>query len=222
MKELGEAKPGGRSKALAVTLVILVLSLMGNILLATKNIGLSQSQKVEQGENIIANLEWLRDELLFWQEAFGEMAASDESRGDVRLAAGFMAKSMSTGGASLSSSLSNLMSAAQQLQPNSLSSGPGAAGYYMSKLGELLGDISGGNGPLTADEIQELNDAASSFQQLEEAVSEFNFAIKGDRLSMIRLAGGHEWLHIAAKLQELLLVFTEGMTLEASELASSH
>ncbi|MHA7962718.1 hypothetical protein ACX93W_01145 [Paenibacillus sp. CAU 1782] len=217
MKEQGQAKQGGRSKALAITLVILVMSLMGNILLATKNIGFSQSEKVEQGEDIIANLEWIRDELAFWQTAYSEMAASNESGGDARLAAGIMAKSMSKGGADLLS----LLSTAKQLQPNSFSSGPGAVSYYMIELRDLLGDISGGDGALSADEIQELEDAESSFRQLEEAVSQFHFAVKGDRLSMIRLAGGHEWLHIAARLQELLLTFTEGMTLETTDSENS-
>jgi len=217
LKEQKEARQKGRYKALAVTLVILVLSLMGNILLLTKNMGFSQGEKVEQGERIIANLEWLRDGLAFWGEALKEMAASDEARGDVRMTAGFMANSLTTGGAGMSSSLHELTTAAQKLQPNGLSSGPGAASYFVSKLSNLLGDISGGSGTLTADEMLELEEAAYSFQQLEEAVSEFNFAVKGDRLSMIRLAGGHEWLPVAAKLQELLLVFTEGMTLEVSD-----
>ncbi|OBR63102.1 hypothetical protein A7K91_23655 [Paenibacillus oryzae] len=218
MKEQKKAGQGGLSKALAVTLVILVLSLMGNILLLTKNMGFSQGEKVEQGETIIANLEWLRDGLAIWGEALEEMAASDEARGDVRMTAGFMAASLSTVEGSFYSSLFNVMGAAQELQPSNLSNGPGAVSYHMSKLRNLLGDISGGSGALTADEMLELEDAAASIQQLKEAVSEFNFAVKGDRLSMIRLAGGHEWLPVAAKLQELLLVFNEGMTLKLTDL----
>lgn len=210
MKEQQGAKTAGKPKALAVTLIILVMSLMANILLLTQNIGLNQAAKVEQGERILANFVGAKEELSYGQTAIERLQSANGEAGNVRLAVSYLNEAMGNS----FSSLGLLLLEAKELEPDQLSSGIGALSAYMSDVKNLLEDISGGQGELTSEELVELDAVAASFSELSEAVSGFHFSLEGDRLSMIRLAGGHEWLPIASELQRQLLDYTGGMTLD--------
>lgn len=197
-----ERTEGKRPKALAITLVILVFSMMGNILLLTQNIGHKQGRNVEDGEALFAQFAGTVEELGYWRQAVAEPGQREDEAG-ARLAARYAGELTERGG----EDLQLLMASAESMSNAELHGAAEASNAYLTAIRGTLADIGTRTGPLGGTERGALTAIDESLAELLAAAEQFPFYAEGDRNTMIRLANGHEWLHVADELRRIMLEF---------------
>ncbi|MHA6483721.1 hypothetical protein ACX1C1_17675 [Paenibacillus sp. strain BS8-2] len=186
-----------RSFALPITLLLLVMSVMGNVLLYTKNIEHTRGQTEEEGRAIFENFEHSRSELANWSKLASQTAelGSNES-GASRLLAGFLADALSGN----ESGIDALLGTASTLNQSTFAEAPQAYESYAASLQQELTQIRDASGALTESELSALDAMITNFANLDAIIGEFHFTGKDSHNVLIRLAGGHDWLDIAEKL----------------------
>lgn len=196
---------GKRNWALPITLVLLVFSLMGNILLYTKHIEHTRSNTEHSGETIFQGFKDGQEQVAHWSATMQEIGQYMSSEPALaRLTAAHLADSMERDEVGLSV----LMEQAADIDAAVYGEAPEAYKGYEAKLVGELRDIGAGSGPITEAEQGAIGEVQSSFANLTEILSAFHYAMEGDRNSMFRLAGGHDWIEIAAELQKSLNNYT--------------
>jgi hypothetical protein len=185
--------PGKRSVALPVTLLLLVMSVMGNVLLYTKNIEHTRGQSEEEGLAIFNSFEQAREELAYWGE-LAVQAADDE--GLNRVTAGFLAESMDRS----ENGMRSLFVKASGQDKERFAEAPLAYEAFVSGQRETLSTLEASTGPLTASERSALESVRADFAELDAIISEFHFTGKDSSSVLIRLSGGHDWLDVIEKL----------------------
>lgn len=193
---------GKRSWPLAVTMMLLLFSLIGNVLLLTKYMQHNQDEKVRAGEEIYEALVQSRD---YFESMNGmlteleELLESDESH--VRIAAAYVADAALHNG----QSLSKLMEHADKLSDQTLGQAEETANAYVNGIHDQLNRISSESGALSEQDRHYLSDIRNSYEEMTVIMESFHFRIEGIRSAMIRLSGGYDWLEIAEELHQALL-----------------
>jgi len=193
---------GKRSLALPITLLLLVMSVMGNVLLSTKNIGYTRDQTVDEGRAVFTQLEKGKSDLAYWSRLAGEAVASPAAENGIgRVTAAYLSESIARGEAHLGS----LLDTAEKLDVSAFEGAAGAYADFMADRKEKLAAIGAGSGPLADAERAALEGSKTSFEEMEELLTEFHYAGSDNKNVLIRLAGGHDWLPIAAKLRDAVV-----------------
>jgi len=195
-------QPDKRPLALPITLLILVLSVMGNVLLYTKNIEHSQNQSQKEGKAVFTSFEKARDVLNYWSGLADEAKALPaDSSDEARLTSRYLAEAMERG----KEPLEALFVKASELEEAAFANAPADFDAYIDKYREPIKAIGDGSGSLTDAEHAALDAAKSSFAELDGMLAEFHFTGADDRNVLLRLSGGHDWLPIAEKLHKAIL-----------------
>lgn len=188
---------GKRSIALPVTLLLLVMSVMGNVLLYTKNIEHARGQSEEDGLAIYSGFEQARDELAYWSKlAAGAAEEGAADAGANRARAGFLAESMDRSEIGISA----LFVKASEQDKVRFAEAPQAYDDFVASHREALERIEAADGSLSESERSALEAAVSDFAELDAILSEFHFTGKDNSSVLIRLSGGHDWLDLADQM----------------------
>ncbi|MCU6707666.1 hypothetical protein M6D81_02995 [Paenibacillus sp. J5C_2022] len=197
-----QQEKGKRSIALPVTLILLVMSLMGNVLLLTKNININQTNAVEEGGVILDRAKRSLELAQYMEGQMMEVRELSTSDGTAeRLAARYAASSLQRGG----SSLKELMATAELQAAGALEGAGAAAEAYVDSFAyERLTGIGNGAGALDDSERKTIEQLQQSFSELAGALSAFSFAGEGNKSFMIRLSAGHGWHEVAGSVQAVM------------------
>lgn len=192
--------------ALPIMLVLLVMSLMGNILLMTKNIEHSRGNEVEAGEVVYDGFVQSRDHLAVWSGYMDQVVAPKGGEASLsRLSASHLASLV----ASDEGGLSVLMASSAEIGGAEYADAAQQYEGFRKKLAEELAAIGNGNGPLQGSELEKISAVQALFVQLTEQLGQFHYEMEGDRNSLIRLSAGHDWLEIAKELQKTVLSYSK-------------
>lgn len=186
---------GKRSIALPVTLLLLVMSVMGNVLLYTKNIEHTRGQAQEDGLAIYSSFEEAGAELAYWSE-LGQSALQAADAGVSRATAGFLAQSL----ARSESGLGTLFDKAGEIDPERFADARQTYDAFVASRIESLTKMEAAGGPLSQSESEVVASAVEKFAELDAAINEFHFTGKDSSSVLIRLSGGHDWLDVMEKL----------------------
>lgn len=201
-----QKKSGKRPLALPITLILLVMSLMGNVLLLTKNMEHSRGEAFEEGESIFQGFAQSRIDLINWSQSASEIESLSPSDAAIaRLYAKHWAEATDKDG----DGLYKLMVYANRLSADVFPDSAAIYSSYQKKLREELLMIASGNGSLHDGELQLLAGLKASIAELSELLETFHYGMEGDRNAYIRLSAGHDWLDIAEELQKTLKGFVE-------------
>ncbi|RIX54119.1 hypothetical protein D3P08_07690 [Paenibacillus nanensis] len=189
-----------RPIALPVTLLLLVMSLMGNVLLYTKHIEHTRGNAEETGQDIVKAFMSSQFDLEYWSKFAEDISALAVEDGDAaRKRAVHFADALLHSG---DNGLSEIIRIAHDIDDDRFADAPEAYTLYMNQLIARLNAIGEGSGPLNPDEHKAVANMLQSFTGLTEPIAAFPYAAEGSRNALIRIAGGHDWLDLADKLQE--------------------
>lgn len=195
-----QPKQGKRPLALPITLILLVMSLMGNILLYTKHIENTRGNTQEQGQNIYDSFKESQNDVAYWSESLGRIVDYPDSESELaRQAAALFAEDLQRNG---SEGLSAMMSKAAAIDSERFEGAADDYSAYMKWLYERLLAIGEGSGPLNPDEKKAVENMNASFGELTERLAAFPYQAEGSRNALIRLAGGFDWLDTADLIKE--------------------
>lgn len=186
---------GKRSIALPITLLLLVMSVMGNVLLYTKNIEHTRGQAQEDGLAIYNSFEEARAELAYWSE-LGQTALQAAEAGVSRATAGFLGQTMTRS----ASGLSALFDKAGEIDQEQFADARQTYDTFVASRSESLSKMETAGGPLSESESAWLAATVDKFAELDAIISEFHFIGKDSSSVLIRLSGGHDWLDVMEKL----------------------
>lgn len=197
---MDQPKQGKRPLALPITLILLVMSLMGNILLYTKHIENTRGNAQEQGQSIYDSFKESQSDVAYWSESLGRVAGyPDAESGLARLAASLLAEELQRNG---SEGLSVMMSKAAAIDAERFEGAAEDYTAYVKGLYERLLAIGEGSGPLNPDEKKAVENMNASFGELADRLAAFPYQAEGNRNALIRLAGGFDWLDTADLIKE--------------------
>ncbi|MEK3881625.1 hypothetical protein [Paenibacillus sp. PL2-23] len=186
----------------AAVLLLLVMSLMGNVLLYTKHIEHTRGKAVDTGQSIFDSFKDGQSELEYWSGIagqIGELASSDGTA--ARLSAGHLGDALLQ---SRHSGMAAIMQHAAAIGGEAFSDAPAE---YVAAIegwrGSLLA-IEEGEGPLRPEELSDITALLDVFIALKEPLDSFPYVIEESRNALYRLSGGHEWLELAQRIQALL------------------
>lgn len=197
---------GKRSMALAISLILLVISLIGNVFFMSKYLQHGQDDKVRAGESIYESLVQNRDYFDEMKRQIHELEALAESDGSsARVAAAFIANSANLEGQGLRTT----MLYASEQSETTFGQAIETAEAYVAKVHEQLSAIGSQSGPISEQERQWIGGLKATFDEMSAAVGGFYFNIEGNRSAMQRMANGFSWLDVADNMQQKMLEFAE-------------
>ncbi|MBH5318140.1 hypothetical protein I6N90_10005 [Paenibacillus sp. GSMTC-2017] len=203
-------KTGRRPIALPITLVLLVMSVMGNVLFSTKNIEHSQREIVEEGQAIFEGFVQGKADLEYWSRSITQIEElSSKDAEAARLTASHMSEMVLQSG----KGIDDLMRKAKELSSENFAQAPGGYAFLRNQMHQKLLSIGEGSGALKQEELQSIEEIKSVITDLSNSISKFHFAIEGNKNALIRLSGGHDWLDIADALHKTILSYTKGMVI---------
>ena len=187
--------------ALAVVLVLLVISLIFVIMYASKSIGYQQEIQVATGKEIVEHFKALDKELAYADQSVAHLIARADSWNEdtavVSLHAGYVIEDINM-------SLAALLSIGEEIDAarfKGLTEEEWTS--WTAKQYDLLQQLSTSDA-LAAEQTEDLKQLQNNIQQLQSIVQQFNFKLEGNRNAMIRLAAGFDWTDIAQQLQEVV------------------
>ncbi|GKU79724.1 hypothetical protein [Paenibacillus sp. L3-i20] len=204
---MGDKKTRRRPLALPITLILLVMSIMGNVLYSTKNIEYSQREKVEAGQQIFDGFANGKKDMDYWGQYIAQIQqmSTIDAQG-ARLTASHLSEALVQN----ESGLAVLMKDAAELSSEEFSQASGEYDALIKRMHEELRSIGDGNGALKEEELQNVEAAKAVITELSTGVNKFHFSMEGNRNALIRLSGGYDWLDIAAILHNTIKSYTNG------------
>lgn len=197
---MDQQKTGKRPLALPITLILLVMSLMGNVLLYTKHIENSRGNEQEQGQSIVNSFKESQSDLAYWSEFVNRIEEYPDSESELaRQAAAHLAEALQRNG---SEGLSEMMIKAAEINAERFEGATDDYAAYIKWLSDRLLAIGEGSGPLNPDEKKAVENTKLSFGELTERLAAFPYQAEGNRNALIRLAGGYDWLDTADLIKE--------------------
>lgn len=191
-------KAGKRSIALPITLVLLVFSLIGNVFLYSQYLQNKQQNNYEIGQTVI---EKLTESRLYAQEM---MKAIDGLAQSATQAERYEFAYQVGRAAALGYSVSDLLMEAGRLSEGAGASGAEEAEAYVNAAAAKLTGVAHQVGKLSDNDQEQLASLKADFEEMEQALGGFNYAIGDNRAASIRLANGYEWLDIAEKIRQVI------------------
>lgn len=194
---------GKRSITLAVTLVLLVASLMLNVLFSTKNMSYGQDQKVEIGEHIVQHLTTFNEKnTLLMQYVYDIVDLSPEDHKLARLTAAHAVPLV----VELKQEMSQLIVIATEFKQATFSTEDTEQLEWLTLIEDQLQLIASVEGQLTQAELDELNAMIEGSEYLAQTVNSFNFKVEGNKNAMIRLGNGFDWIEQVQAIEQYVNV----------------
>jgi len=194
---------GKRSITLAVTLVLLVISLMLNMLFSTKNISYSQAQKAESGEHIVQHLATFNEKnTLLIEYVYDIVGLPIEDHKLARLTAAHAVPLV----VELKQELSQLIVIAKKFEQGTFSTQDTEKLEWLLLIEEKLQVIANVEGELSQAELDELNAIIEGSEYLAQIINTFNFKVEGNKNAMIRLGNGFDWIEQVQAIEQYVNV----------------
>ncbi|MCR8659214.1 hypothetical protein [Paenibacillus endoradicis] len=197
---------GKKSIAFAVTLVLLVASIMLNVLFSTKNMSYGQDQKADSGEHIFQHLASFNEKnTLLIKYVYDIVDFSPENSKLARLTAAHALPLVGE----MKKELSELITIAQDFDEVAFSTQDKDNHEWYKLIEEQLQLIANQEGELSQAELDELNAMIEGSEYLAQTVNSFNFKVEGNKNAMIRLGNGFDWIEQVQAIE--LYVNIEGV-----------
>lgn len=199
-EQLKETK-GKRSITLAVTMVLLVMSLMLVVVFASKNIGHTQHASVAKGKAVVEHFEQLKvQEELLLQYMDEIQQYTDEQADLARLTA---AHSMPVV-IMASKELNSLIELASQYDKSKFNNEiPASLNSFEQALHQLQ-LISSGEGALRQEDYDQLKAILDAAEQRYAIISTFNFNVSESKNALIRIGNGFDWIELVEGIEQQL------------------
>jgi len=199
IQSMRESEQRKKPIALAIVLVLLVVSLIFVVLYASKSIGYKQDIQVSTGTTIVEQFKLLDKKLAYANESATQLIARSDSWNEetavVSLHASYLLED-------INESLTTLFTIGRTIEPTHFAEHAGAEWTgWTAKQYELLQQLSTSES-LSAVQTDDLKQMQTSIQQLQSIVQQFNFKLEGNRNAMIRLSSGFDWVEIAEQLED--------------------
>ncbi|RCW51300.1 hypothetical protein [Paenibacillus prosopidis] len=195
---MGQQQTGKRSIALPITLVLLVFSLIGNVFLYSQFLQNKQQNNFETGQKIYAAAVQSKqyfEELIPLLDALLQ-SNQLETRAETKFLAG---KASQKGQAYF-----NLMTEAELIAGKSEKRDAEQALKYVNEVEEALQAIGNNPGTLKEEERAYLVALKGSLEEMARIMDSFNTNIGENRVAVIRLSSGLEWIVLVEKLQQVM------------------
>lgn len=189
--------------ALAVTLVLLVISLILVVMFSAKSIGYKQELQVATGEKIVEHFKQLDGKLAHLQTNTSQLV---ERAGGWDEAAQLLSAHSQVMLQDVYDHLAALLELGKDIEPDKLGDAEAdklAAWHEQQQL--LLLQLAAA-AQASASDQEQLQQLSQQAAEMKSAVSNFNFKMEGNRNAMIRLAAGFDWLELAKQMEEAVKV----------------
>ncbi|MBD2869475.1 hypothetical protein [Paenibacillus arenilitoris] len=191
-------KSGKRPLALPITLVILVLSLMGNVLLYTLHLQHTQEARYDEGQDIYraaVESKLYVDELSAHVDAvLGSKATEDRLE----------AKYGFGRAAVLGTGVIELVAHAERYSEEEGANGVEKATLFVNNVDAALRQVGNYGGPLKEKDLAYLNSLKATLEEMAGALGGINTNLSDNRAAITRLSSGLEWPAHAVRLLRLL------------------
>lgn len=195
---MGQQQTGKRSIALPITLVLLVFSLIGNVFLYSQVLQHKQQNNFETGQKVYAAAVQSKQ---YFEELIPQVDALLQSgQLETRVEAKFLAGKASQKG----QALFNLMTEAELIAGKSEKRDAEQSLKYVNEVEEALQAIGNYPGPLKEEERAYLLALKGSIEEMARIMASFNTNIADNRVAIIRLSSGLEWIELVEKLQQVM------------------
>lgn len=189
--------------ALAVTLVLLVISLILVVMFSAKSIGYKQELQVATGEKIVEHFKQLDGKLAHLQTNTSQLV---ERAGGWDEAAQLLSAHSQVMLQDVYDHLAALLELGKDIEPDKLGDAEAdklAAWHEQQQL--LLLQLAAA-AQASASDQEQLQQLSQQAAEMKSAVSNFNFKMEGNRNAMIRLAAGFDWLELVKQMEEAVKV----------------
>lgn len=195
---MGPQQMGKRSIALPITLVLLVFSLIGNVFLYSQFLQHKQENNFETGQKIYAAAVQSKQ---YFEELIPQLDALLQSEQlETRLETKFLiGRALQKGQA-----LVELAAEAEQIAGKSEKRDTEQSLQYVNEIEEALQAIGNYPGPLKEEERAYLLSLKGSFENMAGIMEGFNTNISENRVAIIRLSSGLEWIDLVEKIQQAM------------------
>ncbi|WP_424766708.1 hypothetical protein [Paenibacillus sp. sgz302251] len=189
---------GKRSIALPITLVILVFSLIGNVLLYTLYLQHKQEASFETGQKIYKAAV---ESKLYFGELISQM---DELLNSKQAEDRLEAKYFSGRAAVLSSGVIELIAQADRISTSDNKLSPEPALLFINHVDFSMQQVGSYDGPLKDEDRTYLLSLKRAFEQMADELSGFNTNLADNRSAIIRLSSGLDWVEHVERLYQLM------------------
>lgn len=198
---------GKRSAALPITLVLLFFSLIGNVFLYSQFLQHKQENNFKTGQRIYSAAVESRQ---YMDELIPQLDALYKSEGPKdRLGIKFLAGKVSEKGhamVDLTAEALSISTKAEKLNPE-------LALTYISDVEDALQKIGSYEGPLNEAEQAYITALKNSFEEMSGILNGFNTNIADNRIAIIRLSSGLDWIELVENIQLLMTKQTAKLSL---------
>lgn len=199
----GENERQKKPIALAITLVLLVASLMLVIMFSAKNIGYKQEIQVLTGGQIVEHFKQIDRKLAYLQSNFSLLTTKEENWDEAaRLTSAHSQYLLED----VYEHIAALIETGHDIKPEQFGEqAEQQIAAWHSKQSELMQLLSAAEG-LTSQNYDDLLILVQQVDQLKEVAQQFNFKLEGNKNAMIRLSAGFDWMELAEQMQKLATV----------------
>ncbi|WP_062492342.1 hypothetical protein [Paenibacillus sp. 32O-W] len=197
-----ESKSTKRSYALAVTLVLLVFSLMGNVLLYTLYLKNGMDRGVENGKQIVRAAEGAKRHVASVMDGTAGLleAVSPEERASALYRLGLSLRDADL--------LAEFTETAVKISGEDAAAERRSASDFILSVERSFGDIANGAGVLTAAERKEILAIRAAYEQMQGILDKFDTSAGDNKSFLIRLQnGGGGWAVIGGQLLDAMSGF---------------
>lgn len=195
---------GKKSISLAVTLVLLVISIVFNVMFSTKNIGVNQALSVKKGEVVLDHFKSLKNSNEQVNQYLDQILQNTKDQHvQSRLIALHTIPYIDT----ISEELFALINDAAAYEK---------AKYYKSELPQnlmmletwrsQLQQIGDATGEITQAEYDVISEMLEQSEMLYSTINEFNFLVEGTKNALIRIGNGFDWIEHVESLETFINV----------------
>lgn len=197
IKSIHESEQRKKPIALAVVLVLLVISLMFVVMYASKSIGYQQELQVATGDSIVEHFKKLDKKLTYADQGIAQLKAGsagwNEDKAAISLQASYVIED-------INENLTALFTIGRTIDAAYFGEQADADWTsWTAKQYELLQQLSTSSS-ISAEQTEELTLMQQSIQQLQTIVQQFNFKLEDNKNAMIRLSAGFDWVELAEQL----------------------
>jgi len=199
IKSIHEYEQRKKPIALAIVLVLLVISLIFVVLYASKSIGYQQEIQVATGTEIVESFKALDKKLAYADQSTEQLIARsdrwNEEAAVISLHASYVVED-------INDSLVSLFTTGKKVDASIFGEQTDMEWTsWTSEQFELLQQLSTSSN-ISAEQSEKLKLMQTNIQQLHQIVQQFNFKLEGNRNAMIRLSAGFDWVDLAKQLHK--------------------
>lgn len=192
-----------KSIPLAITLVLLVISIMLNVMFSTKNIAANQSLSVQKGEVVLDHFKSLKsndEQVIQYLDQILQNAADQHVQS--RLIALHTIPYLDT----ITEELVALINDAAAYEKSKYSTDIPENFMMLETWRGQLQQIGDATGEMTQAEFDIVNEMLEQSQVLFSAITQFNFQVEDIKNALIRIGNGFEWIEHVESVETFLNV----------------